>query len=117
MSCTHSRHWRLLPDDDVVAEVVFVMKGAGTALVAVGSGVGRTRATDASVAAISSPLLDFPISDAKHVVFNIVGGTDLGLSEINAASEVIYENAHEDANISFGALNDPGMREEVSITV
>jgi len=83
----------------------------------VGTGAGKTRATDAAVAAISSPLLDFPISEAKRIVFNIVGGSNLGLSEINAASEVIYENADEDANIIFGALIDPDMGEEVSITV
>jgi len=99
------------------ADVRAVMKDAGTALMGVGTGAGRTRATDAAVAAISSPLLDFPISEAKRIVFNIVGGSDLGLSEINAASEVIYENADEDANIIFGALIDPGMGEEVSITV
>ena len=99
------------------ADVRAVMKDAGTALMGVGTGVGKTRATDAAVAAISSPLLDFPISEAKRVVFNVVGGSDLGLSEINAASEVIYENAHEDANIIFGALIDPDMGEEVSITV
>jgi cell division protein FtsZ len=99
------------------ADVRAVMKDAGTALMGVGTGIGRTRATDAAVAAISSPLLDFPISEAKRIVFNIVGGKSLGLSEINAASEVIYENAHEDANIIFGALIDPDMGEEVSITV
>ena len=99
------------------ADVRAVMKDAGTALMGVGTGVGKTRATDAAVAAISSPLLDFPISEAKRIVFNVVGGTSLGLSEINAASEVIYENAHEDANIIFGALIDPDMGEEVSITV
>ncbi|KAL3766377.1 hypothetical protein ACHAW5_000916 [Stephanodiscus triporus] len=99
------------------ADVRAVMKDAGTALMGVGTGVGKNRATDAAVAAISSPLLDFPISEAKRIVFNVVGGTTLGLSEINAASEVIYENAHEDANIIFGALIDPGMGEEVSITV
>ncbi|KAL3811943.1 hypothetical protein ACHAXA_007223 [Cyclostephanos tholiformis] len=99
------------------ADVRAVMKDAGTALMGVGTGVGKTRATDAAVAAISSPLLDFPISEAKRIVFNIVGGKSLGLSEINAASEVIYENAHEDANIIFGALIDPDMGEEVSITV
>ena len=99
------------------ADVRAVMKDAGTALMGVGTGVGKTRATDAAVAAISSPLLDFPISEAKRIVFNVVGGTGLGLSEINAASEVIYENAHEDANIIFGALIDPDMGEEVSITV
>lgn len=99
------------------ADVRAVMKDAGTALMGVGTGIGKSRATDAAVAAISSPLLDFPISEAKRIVFNVVGGTSLGLSEINAASEVIYENAHEDANIIFGALIDPDMGEEVSITV
>jgi len=99
------------------ADVRAVMKDAGTALMGVGTGEGKTRAADAAVAAISSPLLDFPISEAKRIVFNIVGGPGLGLSEINAASEVIYENAHEDANIIFGALIDEKMGDEVSITV
>ncbi len=99
------------------ADVRAVMKDAGTALMGVGTGEGKSRAADAAVAAISSPLLDFPISEAKRVVFNIVGGSGLGLSEINAASEVIYENAHEDANIIFGALIDEKMGDEVSITV
>ena len=93
------------------------MKDAGTALMGVGTGVGRTRAADAAVAAISSPLLDFPIQRAKRIVFNIVGGTDMGLQEINEASEVIYENADDNANIIFGALVDPAMQEEISITV
>lgn len=83
----------------------------------VGTGVGRTRAADAAVAAISSPLLDFPIQKAKRIVFNIVGGEDMGLQEINEASEVIYENADDNANIIFGALVDPSMEEEISITV
>lgn len=99
------------------ADVRAVMKDAGTALMGVGTGEGKTRAADAAVAAISSPLLDFPISEAKRIVFNVVGGPGLGLSEINAASEVIYENADEDANIIFGALIDEKMGEEVSITV
>mmetsp|Transcript_9715 Transcript_9715/g.14441 ORF Transcript_9715/g.14441 Transcript_9715/m.14441 type:complete len:439 (-) Transcript_9715:18-1334(-) len=99
------------------ADVRAVMKDAGTALMGVGTGEGKSRAADAAVAAISSPLLDFPISEAKRIVFNVVGGAGLGLSEINAASEVIYENAHEDANIIFGALIDEKMGDEVSITV
>jgi len=93
------------------------MKDAGTALMGVGTGVGRTRAADAAVAAISSPLLDFPIQKAKRIVFNIVGGEDMGLQEINEASEVIYENADDNANIIFGALVDPAMGDEISITV
>lgn len=99
------------------ADVRAVMKDAGTALMGVGTGEGKTRAADAAVAAISSPLLDFPISEAKRIVFNVVGGPGLGLSEINAASEVIYENADEDANIIFGALIDEKMGDTVSITV
>ena len=99
------------------ADVKTVMRNAGTALMGVGTGVGRTRAKDAAVAAISSPLLDFPLRKARRVVFNIVGGTSMGLSEVNEASEVINENADENANIIFGALVDPTMKEEISITV
>lgn len=99
------------------ADVRAVMKDAGTALMGVGTGVGKHRASDAAVAAISSPLLDFPIQRAKRIVFNIVGGEDMGLKEINEASEVIYENADDNANIIFGALVDPSMKEEISITV
>jgi cell division protein FtsZ len=99
------------------ADVRAVMKDAGTALMGVGTGVGKNRAADAAVAAISSPLLDFPIQRAKRIVFNIVGGEDMGLQEINQASEVIYENADDNANIIFGALVDPTMQEEISITV
>lgn len=99
------------------ADVRAVMKDAGTALMGVGTGVGKNRASDAALSAISSPLLDFPIKRAKRIVFNIVGGTDMGLQEINEASEVIYENADDNANIIFGALVDPSMTEEISITV
>jgi len=99
------------------ADVRSIMGNAGTALMGVGTGSGRSRAQDAAVAAISSPLLDFPIKRAKGIVFNVVGGTDLTLAEINAAAEVIYENADPDANIIFGALVDPKMESDVSITV
>eukprot|EP00591_Stephanopyxis_turris_P009956 CAMPEP_0195507436 /NCGR_PEP_ID=MMETSP0794_2-20130614/887_1 /TAXON_ID=515487 /ORGANISM="Stephanopyxis turris, Strain CCMP 815" /LENGTH=516 /DNA_ID=CAMNT_0040634117 /DNA_START=90 /DNA_END=1640 /DNA_ORIENTATION=+ len=99
------------------ADVRAVMKNAGTALMGVGTGSGKMRAQDAAVAAISSPLLDFPINRAEGIVFNVVGGPDLTLREINSAAEVIYENADPDANIIFGALIDPKMGDEVSITV
>jgi len=99
------------------ADVRAVMKDAGTALMGVGTGVGKNRAADAAIAAISSPLLDFPIRNAKRIVFNIVGGASMGLQEINEASEVIYENADDNANIIFGALVDESMGEEISITV
>jgi cell division protein FtsZ len=99
------------------ADVRTVMKDAGTALMGVGTGVGKNRAANAAIAAISSPLLDFPFQRARRIVFNIVGGNDMGLQEINEASEVIYENADDNANIIFGALVDPNMGEEISITV
>jgi cell division protein FtsZ len=99
------------------ADVRAVMKDAGTALMGVGTGVGKNRAADAAIAAISSPLLDFPIQKSKRIVFNIVGGATMGLQEINEASEVIYENADDNANIIFGALVDETMGEQISITV
>jgi len=102
------------------ADVRAIMGGAGTALMGIGTGKGKNRATDAAMAAITSPLLDFPITKAKGIVFNVVGGEDMSLQEINAAAEVIYENVDSDANIIFGAMVDdsgsvaPG---EVAITV
>lgn len=100
------------------ADVRTIMANAGTALMGIGQGKGKSRAEDAAYAAISSPLLDFPITKAKGIVFNVVGGSDLTLQEINAAAEVIYENVDTDANIIFGALIDERMAAgEVSITV
>lgn len=100
------------------ADVRTIMGNAGTALMGIGQGKGKTRAVDAAHAAISSPLLDFPITKARGIVFNIVGGPDMTLQEINSAAEVIYENVDPDANIIFGALVDDKIATgEVSITV
>eukprot|EP00291_Cryptomonas_curvata_P017197 CAMPEP_0172156170 /NCGR_PEP_ID=MMETSP1050-20130122/3040_1 /TAXON_ID=233186 /ORGANISM="Cryptomonas curvata, Strain CCAP979/52" /LENGTH=147 /DNA_ID=CAMNT_0012825165 /DNA_START=216 /DNA_END=659 /DNA_ORIENTATION=+ len=93
------------------------MADAGSALMGIGTGSGKTRAQDAAIAAISSPLLDFPIEKAKGIVFNITGGHDMTLHEINAAAEVIYEAVDPNANIIFGALVDDNMENEISITV
>lgn len=79
--------------------------------------MGKTSAEDAAIAAISSPLLDEPVSDAMGVVFNILGPRNLSLQEVNRAARVIYDNVHEDANVIFGALVDDDMDNEVSITV
>jgi cell division protein FtsZ len=65
----------------------------------IGQGKGKSRAEDAAYAAISSPLLDFPITKAKGIVFNVVGGPDLTLNEINAAAEVIYANVDTEVYI------------------
>jgi len=99
------------------ADVRSVMKDAGTALMGIGTGVGKTSAEDAAIAAISSPLLDEPVQDATGVVFNILGPRSLSLQEVNRAARVIYDNVHEDANVIFGALVDDDIQDEVSITV
>ena len=99
------------------ADVRTVMTDAGKALMGIGRGRGNGRATEAAIAALSSPLLDFPVANAQRVVFNIVGGPTLGLSEVNEASAVVYDTCDENANIIFGATIDPDMGEEVSVTV
>jgi len=100
------------------ADVRSVMQNAGTALMGIGTGVGKTSAEDAAVAAISSPLLDAPVEDATGVVFNIMGGPALTLQEVDRAAKVIYNNVHEDANVIFGALIDDEIEDgTVSITV
>jgi cell division protein FtsZ len=99
------------------ADVRSVMKDAGSALMGIGTGIGKTGAEDAAIAAISSPLLDEPVRDATGVVFNILGPRNLSLQEVNRAARVIYDNVHEDANVIFGALVDDDIVDEVSITV
>lgn len=100
------------------ADVRSVMQDAGTALMGIGTGSGKTSAEDAAVAAISSPLLDAPVDEATGVVFNIIGGESLSLQEVDRAAKVIYNNVHEDANVIFGALVDDEITDgTVSITV
>jgi len=100
------------------ADVRSVMQDAGTALMGIGTGQGKTSAEDAAVAAISSPLLDAPVEEATGVVFNIIGGESLSLQEVDRAARVIYNNVHEDANVIFGALVDEEITDgTVSITV
>jgi len=100
------------------ADVRSVMQDAGTALMGIGTGSGKTSAEDAAVAAISSPLLDAPVDEATGVVFNIIGGETLSLQEVDRAAKVIYNNVHEDANVIFGALVDDEITDgSVSITV
>ncbi|CAN0140789.1 unnamed protein product, partial [Hapterophycus canaliculatus] len=93
------------------------MSNAGTALMGIGAGEGKTKAEDAANAAVTSPLLDSPIDKAKGIVFNIVGGNDMSLQEINTAAEVIYSEVDPTANIIFGALVDERMEGRMSITV
>lgn len=99
------------------ADVRAVMADAGSALMGIGVGSGKSRAREAAVAAISSPLLESSIEGARGVVFNITGGSDLTLHEVNAAAETIYEVVDPNANIIFGAVIDDRMQGEVRITV
>ncbi|KKD36725.1 MAG: cell division protein FtsZ [Limnoraphis robusta] len=99
------------------ADVRAVMADAGSALLGIGLGSGKSRAREAATGAISSPLLESSIEGAKGVVFNITGGTDLTLHEVNAAAETIYEVVDPNANIIFGAVIDERLQGEVKITV
>jgi cell division protein FtsZ len=99
------------------ADVRSVMNNAGTALMGIGIGSGKTGAEDAASAAISSPLLDSTIDNAKGVVFNISGGESLSLADVNRAARLIYDAVEEDANVIFGALIDESLGDAISITV
>jgi cell division protein FtsZ len=99
------------------ADVRAVMADAGTALMGIGVGSGKSRAREAAIAAISSPLLEASIDGASGAVFNVTGGSDLTLHEVNAAAEIIYEGVDPNANIIFGAVIDDRMQGEVRITV
>lgn len=99
------------------ADVRAVMADAGSALMGIGIGSGKSRAREAAIAAISSPLLEASIDGASGAVFNITGGTDLTLHEVNSAAEIIYEAVDPNANIIFGAVIDERLQGEVRITV
>ncbi len=99
------------------ADVKAIMADAGSALMAIGEGTGETRAVDAARQAIASPLLDIDISGARGVLFNVTGGMDLTLFEVHEAADIISKAAHPDANIIFGAVQDPVFDGRVKITV
>ncbi len=99
------------------ADVRAVMADAGSALMGIGVGSGKSRAREAAIAATSSPLLETSINGAGGVVFNITGGTDLTLHEVNQAAEIIYESVDPNANIIFGAVIDDRLQGEIRITV
>jgi cell division protein FtsZ len=100
------------------ADVRTIMSDMGRALMGTGVGTGNRRAVEAAESAISSPLLeDISIDGATGVLINITGGPDLTLHEVNEASTLVQEAAHEDANIIFGSVIDANMGDEVRITV
>lgn len=99
------------------ADVKAVMSNAGSALMGIGRAGGEDRAVKAAQQAIESPLLEVSIDGARGILFNIIGGNDLGMHEINSAAETITGAADPDANIIFGATIDPSVEGEVIITV
>ncbi len=99
------------------ADVRAIMSEGGAALMAVGRGSGDERAKNAAEQAISSQLLDITIDGARGVLFNVTGGTNLTLFEVNQAAAIIRETAHPDVNMIFGAVIDPEMNDEVRVTV
>jgi len=99
------------------ADVRTIMSEGGAALMAVGTGQGEDGARIAAEQAISSQLLDITIDGARGILFNVTGGPELTLFEVNQAAAIIKETAHPDVNLIFGAVIDPNMQEEVRITV
>jgi cell division protein FtsZ len=94
------------------ADVRTIMSEGGAALMAVGRGSGENRAREAAEKAISSNLLDITIDGAHGILFNVTGGSDLTLFEVNEAAAIIKETAHPDVNLIFGAVIDPNMGDE-----
>jgi cell division protein FtsZ len=100
------------------ADVKTTMAGMGYAVMGTARGTGQNRAMDAAIAAMASPLLEAgAIDGARGVLINITGSSNLKLSEVNEASTIIQNAAHEDCNIIFGAVQDERMGDEVRITV
>ena len=99
------------------ADIQTIMRDAGPAWMSIGFGRGEDRAKDAAQQAISNPLLDVTIDGATGVLFNITGGSDIKLSELHEAAEVIQRVVDPDANIIFGMATDLKMENEIKLTV
>jgi cell division protein FtsZ len=99
------------------ADVRTIMSEGGAALMAVGKASGEDRARMAAEQAISSQLLDITIDGARGVLFNVTGGPNLTLFEVNQAAALIRETSHPDVNMIFGAVIDPNLTDEIHVTV
>ena len=100
------------------ADVRAVMSETGMAMMGTGIASGENRSMEAAQKAISSPLLeDISIEGARGLLINITGGENMTLSEINEATSLIQKEAHEDANVIWGMVIDPSMKEDIRITV
>ncbi|MBI5422131.1 cell division protein FtsZ [Candidatus Peregrinibacteria bacterium] len=99
------------------ADVRTIMQNAGSALMGIGYGQGENRAVDAARAAIESPLLELSVQGAKGILFNITGGNDLSMFEVDEAAKVITEAADSSANVIFGAVINEKYTGEIKVTV
>ena len=99
------------------ADVKTIMSSAGSALMGIGIGVGENRAQLAARQATSSPLLEISMEGARGVLFNITGGADLTMAEVDEASRIISSSADPDANIIFGATIDESIHDQIKICV
>ena len=99
------------------ADVKAIMSNAGSALMGIGRASGDNRASQAAQQAIESPLIEVSIDGARGVLFNVTGGYDMSMSEIQEAAEIITSAVSPDANIIFGATLKPDMEDELIITV
>jgi cell division protein FtsZ len=99
------------------ADVKTILTDAGSAMMGIGEGSGEHRAADAAQKAIASPLLETTIEGARGVIFNITGGMDLSMFEVNEAADMIARAVDPDAQIIFGASVDPSLQGKVRITV
>jgi len=99
------------------ADVKAVMKDAGPAWMSIGVGTGKNRAVEAAKEALASPLLDVSVEGAKGILFNVAGGPALTLFEVNEAAQVVRQAVDPAANIIFGVVQDPSMKEDIRITL
>lgn len=99
------------------ADVKNIMQNAGSALMGIGFGSGENRAVEAARAAVDSPLLEMSIEGAKGVLFNVTGGNDMSMFEVDEAARIITEAADPEANIIFGAVVNDSFAGEIKVTV
>jgi cell division protein FtsZ len=99
------------------ADVKTIMENSGSALMGIGQAKGEQRAAEAANLAISSPLLETAIDGAKRVLFNVSGGSELGMLEVREAANAIFSAVAEDAHIIFGANIDESLQDEIRVTV
>jgi len=100
------------------ADVKSILKDSGRAIFGIGRAKGEDRAQQAAASAINSPLFDFSAKGAKGVLFNVTGGIDISLSEIEKAAKIITSEINSEAKIIFGAVQDTAMpKDEIKITV